>query len=53
MLMSGEQMIGKITARDKFTITIKIKDPTEETVTIYKHAIEYFGEATNPNGDSE
>lgn len=47
VMISGDRIAGKIIARDKFTITLNVKDDEEGSekevdVTLYKHAIESF-----------
>lgn len=39
-LLSGEKIVGKVVARDKFTISIEQAGGT--TYVVYKHAIETF-----------
>jgi sRNA-binding regulator protein Hfq len=38
--MSGNQILGKLVNRDKYTITVLV--PSGDKMTVYKHAIEFF-----------
>lgn len=44
LLGDGSEIIGKLVARDKFTLTVLTAAGSRRT--IYKHAIESFGPAT-------